>query len=101
MAGSSVPERPSIACTSTKGATPIVPGCARASSLSRAQSGCRPSLAVTVACAVSATSRPRNSPSKPFITEMIVINAATPTQTPSIDIQLMKETKNPRPRVRT
>ena len=35
------------------------------------------------------------------MTEMIVISAATPRHTPSIDIQLMNETKNPRPRVRT
>ena len=36
----------------------------------------------------------RSSPSKPFITEMIVISAATPRHTPSIDTQLMNDTKN-------
>ena len=55
----------------------------------------------TVACAVSETSRLRNSPSKPFMTEMIVISAATPRQTPAIEIQEMNETKKPCRRVRT
>jgi hypothetical protein len=35
------------------------------------------------------------------MTEMTVINAATPTQIPSIEIQLMKETKKPRWRLTT
>ena len=34
------------------------------------------------------------------MTEMMVISAATPTQMPSIEIQLMKETKKPRLRLR-
>ncbi len=35
------------------------------------------------------------------MTEMMVISAATPTQMPSIEIQLMKETKKPRWRLTT
>ena len=37
----------------------------------------------TRACALSASSRSRSSPSKPFITERITISAATPSATPS------------------
>lgn len=36
-----------------------------------------------------------SSDSKPFMTDSTVISAATPTQMPSIETQLMKETKNP------
>jgi hypothetical protein len=35
------------------------------------------------------------------MTEMMVISAATPTQMPAIEIQLMKETKKPRLRLTT
>ena len=54
-----------------------------------------------VACAVSETRRLRSSPSKPFMTEMMVISAATPRHTPAIEIQEMNETKKPCLRVRT
>ena len=37
--------------------------------------------------------RARNSPSKPFITEITVINAVTPSAMPSIDTIEMKEMK--------
>ena len=50
---------------------------------------------VIVACAVSETSRLRSSPSNPFMTEMIVISAATPRHTPAIEIHEMNETKKP------
>ena len=41
-----------------------------------------PAGPVDRACAVSATSRPRSSPSNPFMTEMMVMSAATPRHTP-------------------
>jgi hypothetical protein len=56
---------------------------------------------VNVACEAKLNMRERISPSMPFITDKIVIRAATPTQTPSMDIQLINETKKPRFPVRT
>ena len=38
---------------------------------------------------------------KPFITDRMVMSAATPTHTPASDSQLLKETKNPASRERT
>ncbi len=52
-----------------------------------------PPVADTVACADRLNRRPRNSLSKPFMTEMTVISAITPSATPSSDTQVMKETK--------
>ena len=100
-AGSRLPVRPTIAWTSTYGAAPCVPGTASARPATAGQSANRSAGPVTLACEVSATSRPRNSPSKPFITDTIVISAATPRQTPSIDTHEMNDTKNPWRRVRT
>ena len=94
--------RPSIACTSTNGATPATPGTGRARSATACQSlPAVPAGRTSVACAVSETSRLRSSPSNPFMTEMIVISAATPRQTPAIEIHEMNETKKPWRRVRT
>ncbi len=80
---------------SKNGAAPAVPGTERAVWATLRQSRSTSGGPSSVACAVSATSRLRSSPSKPFITEMMVISAATPTQTPSMDTQDMNETKNP------
>lgn len=99
--GSSKPVRPSIACTSTKGATPSTPGTVRILSVTACQFASRSGGPDTVACAVSETRRLRSSPSKPFMTEMMVISAATPRHTPAIEIQEMNETKKPCLRVRT
>ncbi len=57
------------------------------------QSGMAAPPAARVACAETLSRRPRNSDSKPFITESTVISAATPTATPSNDTQVMKDTK--------
>ena len=84
-----------------KGATPFTPGTVRILSVTDCQSARRSGGPETVACAVSETSRLRSSPSKPFMTEMMVISAATPRHTPAIEIQEMKETKKPCLRVRT
>ncbi len=46
-----------------------------------------------VACADRLNSRARSSVSKPFMTEITVIRASTPSATPSNDTQVMKETK--------
>ena len=55
----------------------------------------------SVAWAAMLSSLVLSSDSKPFMTDSTVISAATPTQMPSIDTQLMKETKNPWVRLRT
>jgi hypothetical protein len=60
-----------------------------------------PGPAITRAWADNASRRSRDIPSKPFITDRITIRAATPTQTPASDTQVMKETKNLRFRART
>ena len=73
----------------------------RTRSASACQSRMRAGAAEIVACDARLSRRLRNSPSKPFMIEMIVISAATPTQMPSIEIQLMNETKKPRLRLRT
>ena len=48
---------------------------------------------VSVACADRLSKRLRSSVSKPFMTDSTVINASTPSATPSSDTQVMKETK--------
>ncbi len=52
----------------------------------------RPAQA-SVACAASASSRVRSSPSNPFMTDRMAIRAATPRQIPARETQLMNETK--------
>jgi hypothetical protein len=99
--GSSEPARPIMACTSTNGATPRTPGTLARRDASLRHSAMRAGGPEIVAWAVSETSRLRSSPSKPFMTEMIVISAATPRHTPAIEIQEMNETKKPWRRVRT
>ena len=47
-----------------------------------ASPACAPGSAEIVACEARLSRRVRNSPSNPFITEMMVISAATPTQMP-------------------
>ena len=59
----------------------------------RASRRCAPPCALKVACAERLRRRLRSSVSKPFMTEITVINARTPRATPSSDTQVMKETK--------
>ena len=60
-----------------------------------------PALTLTRASLESASNRSRSSPSNPFITDRITINAATPTATPISETQVMNDTKNFRVRERT
>ncbi len=87
-------------CTSTKGSALTTPGSRRARS-ARRLSAVGSGAAGSVACADSASSRVRSSPSKPFMTERMAIRAATPSATPARDTQLMKETKYACCRART
>ena len=60
-----------------------------------------PGAAVRVTGAPMASRRPRSSPSNPFMTDRMVMSAATPTHTPASDSQLLNETKKPASRERT
>jgi len=51
-------------------------------------------MAVTWAWAFSDNNRSRSSPSKPFMTDRMTISAATPSDTPASDTQVISETKN-------
>ena len=93
--------RPTIACTSTNGAAPTVPGTASARSATARQSDIRSGGPVTRRVRRERHQPTPELPSNPFMTEMMVISAATPRQTPSIDTHEMKDTKNPCRRVRT
>ncbi len=107
--GSISGRRTASACSSTYSATEATPSVASARRSARLQSsgagvaGAAPggAAAATRTCAPSVSSRSRSSPSKPFITERMTMRAATPTQTPPSDAQVMKDTKNSCERART
>ncbi len=85
--------RLSIASVSRNGAAPVSPGepcncCRRAR-----QSPIGAPPAFKLACAVRLNRRVRNSDSRPFMTDRTVINAATPSATPTSETQVMKDTK--------
>ncbi len=91
------------ASISMNGDAPVTPGAARTRCASACQSGAAavPTGTKIRACAESASSRSRNSPSRPFMTERMTMSAVTPRHTHSSDTHVMKETKNLWERART
>ena len=76
-----------------KGTTAFTPGsCAAVACLER-QSGMTPSTPVMVACEVTASMRLRSSRSKPLSTDSTTMSTATPSASPSTDIDATKDTK--------
>ncbi len=57
-----------------------------------AHSGKLPASVVKVACALNVRSLSRASDSRPFMTERMTINAATPSAMPSNEAPVMNET---------
>ena len=68
----------------------------RTTSMRSCQSVVTPPTVETLPCAVILSNRVRNSPSKPFMTDRITISAATPSEIPSNEISVMKETNRVR-----
>ena len=83
----------SIASPSTYGAAPTTRGSASARSTAKRQLSTASPAPLTVACDTMPRMRVRSSCSNPFITEMTVISASTPSAMPSIDTAEMKEMK--------
>ena len=83
----------SIASRSTYGAAPSTWGFAFARSSATGQSRTVSSTPEIVACETMPRMRSFNSLSKPFITEITVIRAVTPTAMPRIDTSEMNEMK--------
>ena len=80
----------------TTGAADTTPGSSSICSRTCGQASSSRSEPVTKPCAVILSRRSLSSPSKPFITDKMTINAATPSAIPASDIRVMKETNRVR-----
>ena len=78
---------------STYGAAPTTCGFFSARSTALGQSRTVVSTPSIVACETMPRMRSRSSPSKPFMTEITVMSAVTPTAMPRIDTSEMNEMK--------
>ncbi len=81
----------------TNGATPATPG-TPAKRACHGRQSCSPAWEAIVAWALTLKSRVRVSVSRPFITDRMMMSAATPSAMPTSDATLMNETTPPRRR---
>ena len=88
-----MPARVAMPSARMKGADPRTRGSRSITLLTARQSRNARPRSTMVACAVTPRIRPRNSFSKPFITEITVMSAVTPTATPSMEMIDMNEMK--------
>jgi hypothetical protein len=75
------------------GTTAFTPGSCAAVACFERQSGMTPSTPVMVACEVTVSMRLRSSRSKPLSTDSTTMSTATPSASPSTDMEATKETK--------